>query len=273
MTTKASHRLTLKDRLSRLNFTQACKLLGAEGRQLIQRGGKFEIDLDEQVYLEGDLFRVKFDDAVVTITLMAGARDRLHWNCTACQWPCAHAGAAFSLLLEEKTALGLAAPPPERIPVESLGEEELIRRALAERQQEAAEQASLPLMPSAPSWSATLSAGGLNWSRVLIVPGAGLVWRSTVAALQWKIAIVRKAFTSYATSIRKSTPATPPIRAFLRACSRLIRPPLRAASIGSRCKARRTKHRSRCSRATATQLPATQTGRLRARCSHCYMNN
>ncbi len=133
MTTKVSHRLTLKDRLSRLNFTQACKLLGAEGRQLIQSGGKYEIDLDEQVYLEGDLFRIKFADAVVTITLMAEARDRLHWNCTTCQWPCEHAGAAFSLLLEEKTALGLAAPPPERIPVESLNEEELIRRALAER--------------------------------------------------------------------------------------------------------------------------------------------
>jgi hypothetical protein len=135
MTTKASHRLTLKDRLSRLNFTQACKLLGAEGRQLIQRGGKFEIDIAEQVYLEGDLFRVKLDDAVVTITLMADAKDRLHWNCTSCQWPCEHAGAAFSLLLEEKTALGLAAPPPERIPVESLGEDELIRRALAEREE------------------------------------------------------------------------------------------------------------------------------------------
>jgi hypothetical protein len=135
MTTKPSHRLTFKDRLSRLNFTQACKLLGAEGRQLIQRGGKFDIDLHEQVYLGGDLFRVKFSDAVVTLTLMADAKDRLHWNCTACQWPCEHAGAAFSLLLEEKTALGLATPPPERIPVESLSEDELIRRALAEREE------------------------------------------------------------------------------------------------------------------------------------------
>ena len=62
MTTKPSHRLTLRDRLSRLNFTQSCKLLGAEGRQLIQQGGKREIDIDEQVYLQGDLFRVKFDD-------------------------------------------------------------------------------------------------------------------------------------------------------------------------------------------------------------------
>lgn len=107
MTTKASHRLTLRDRLSRLNFTQACKLLGAEGRQLIQRGGKRSIDIAEQVYFEGDLFRVKFDDAIVTITLMADAKDRLHWNCTACDWPCDHAGTAFSLLLEEKNGVGL----------------------------------------------------------------------------------------------------------------------------------------------------------------------
>lgn len=135
MTTKPSQRLTLKDRLSRLNFTQACKLLGENGQQLIRHGGKCEIDLQEQVYLDGDLFRVKLEDAVVTITLMAVAKDRLHWNCTACSLPCEHAGAAFSLLLEEKTALGLAVPPPERIPVESLSEAELIQRALAEREE------------------------------------------------------------------------------------------------------------------------------------------
>ena len=135
MTTKSTARLTLKDRLSRLTFTQACKLLGDEGKQLIQRGGKFEIKLDEQVYLEGDLYRVKFDDAVVTVTLTAEAKDRLRWNCTACALPCDHAGAAFSLLLEEKTALGLAVPPPERPPVESLGEESLVQQALAEREE------------------------------------------------------------------------------------------------------------------------------------------
>jgi ERCC4-related helicase len=137
MTTKPSARLTLKDRLSRLTYTQACKLLGDEGRRLIRQGGKWEIDIDEQVYLRGDLFRVKFTSAVVTMTLKSDAKDRLHWNCTACEWPCDHAGAAFSLLLEEKTALGLAAPPPERIPVESLGEQKLIDRALAEREERA----------------------------------------------------------------------------------------------------------------------------------------
>ncbi len=137
MTTKPSHRLTLRDRLSRLDFTQACKLLGPEGRRLIQLGGKWDVVLADQVRLQGDLFRVSFPDAVVTFTLMADARQRLHWNCTACEVPCEHAGAAFSLVLEEKIALGLAAPPKERVPVESLAEDELVARAIAEREERA----------------------------------------------------------------------------------------------------------------------------------------
>lgn len=101
MTTKPTHRLTLKDRLSRLSFTQACKLLGEEGRRLIQRGGMTVIDLDQQVTFDRERFRVEIDGAVVSVALAADARDRLSWNCTACDWPCEHAGAAFSLLLEE----------------------------------------------------------------------------------------------------------------------------------------------------------------------------
>lgn len=76
---------------------------------------------------------MSFDDAVVTITLMQSARRRLQWNCTACEVPCEHVGAAFSLILEEKTALGLAAPPVERTPVESLSESELVEQALGDR--------------------------------------------------------------------------------------------------------------------------------------------
>jgi hypothetical protein len=51
--------------------------------------------------------------------------------------PCEHAGAAFSLILEEKLALGLADAPPERVPVESLSEEALVAQALAEREERA----------------------------------------------------------------------------------------------------------------------------------------
>jgi superfamily II DNA or RNA helicase len=152
MTTKPSHRLTLRDRLSRLDFMQACKLLGPEGRRLIQLGGKWDIVLADHVYLQGDLFRVSFPGAVVTMTLVADARQRLHWNCTACDVPCEHAGAAFSLVLEEKLSLGLAAPPKERIPVESLSEAALVARAIAEREERARKekfrlQASDPKRP------------------------------------------------------------------------------------------------------------------------------
>jgi superfamily II DNA or RNA helicase len=43
----------------------------------------------------------------------------------------------LSLVLEEKTALGLAAPPAEHSPAEALSEEELVERALSERQERA----------------------------------------------------------------------------------------------------------------------------------------
>ena len=138
-TVKSSAKLTLRDRLSRLNFTQASKLLGPEGKKLIQQGGLWEFQLDEDAYLGDDLFRLKFPapdgqaGPIVTITLMAEARDRLHWRCDHCPRACEHVGAAFSVLLEDKMQLGLAAPPPERVPVESLSEAALVKLALANK--------------------------------------------------------------------------------------------------------------------------------------------
>ncbi len=135
--------LTLKDRLSRLTFLQACKLLGEEGAKLIRLGGGYEIDIGADVYFGGDLFRLRLGalqrdlSPVVTITQMAEVKQRLHWNCTRCQGACEHVGAAFSLILEEKMALGLAVPPPERIPVESLSEQELVELAITERKERA----------------------------------------------------------------------------------------------------------------------------------------
>ncbi len=134
---KQSKHLTLRDRLSRLTYVRACQLLGPSGAELIREGSNYEIDIERDVYLRGDLFRVKFPngaggkDAVATITTMAAARNRLKFNCTACETICQHVGAAVSLVLEEKTALGLAAPPDENRPLELLSESELVERALA----------------------------------------------------------------------------------------------------------------------------------------------
>jgi hypothetical protein len=65
---------------------------------------------------------------------------RLFWECDACEVACEHAGSAFSLILEDKLSLGLAAPPPDRVPIGSLSEEELLEQVLSEREERAASQ-------------------------------------------------------------------------------------------------------------------------------------
>ena len=135
---KRSAELTLRDRLSRLSYLQACKLLGEEGARLIQQGGKRDIEVGEQARLDDRGFLLRLPEATVAMGLDARARDRITWRCSSCSTACEHAGAAFSLILEEKMALGLSEAPPERIPVESLAEEDLVRRAIEERKDRAA---------------------------------------------------------------------------------------------------------------------------------------
>lgn len=137
-TSQSTKELTLRDRLSRLEYRQACRLLGDDRGRLIIQGGKYDnFDLDRDVYLGDDLFRLNVNGAVATITLMGSTPQRLQCNCTICDEPCEHVGAALSLILEEKTALGLAKAPPERVPIESLSEEDLIKQAIEERRERA----------------------------------------------------------------------------------------------------------------------------------------
>ena len=154
MLTKPSAELTLFDTLSRLTFTRAAKLLGPKGNRLIATGGKFDIDLTTQVKFDRDMFRLTLDGAAVTLTLSPAARHRLEWRCDACEVPCEHAGAAFSLILEEKLALGLAGAPPARAPAESVSEEALIAQALAERAERArTEKVRLTSLDSQEIWT------------------------------------------------------------------------------------------------------------------------
>jgi hypothetical protein len=131
---------TLRDKLSHLSFIQACRLLGPQGRELIMEGGRSEIDLSEQVRLDDRCFRLTIDDAIVDITLSDDKRQRFDLRCSRCAGACVHQGAALSVILEEKLSLGLSAPPPERKPIESLSETELIALALAEREQRARDE-------------------------------------------------------------------------------------------------------------------------------------
>jgi hypothetical protein len=162
MKTRPSGQLTLRDKLSHLTFLEAAKLLGPDGKKLIQKSGNlWALKIEEHVHLGDDLFRLRIpgesingQPVIVTITLMAEARNRLHWNCTACDGACEHVGAAFSLILEEKTPLGLAVAPPKRVAVASLSEEELIEKALAERLERAkAEKMKLEAADPARPWT------------------------------------------------------------------------------------------------------------------------
>jgi len=140
MVTKKRSQLTLHDKLSRLTFDQACRLIGEDGKRLLAAGTKFEIDLQRQVRLNNQRFELRlFDDqeTVVTLWLENGAQQRLRWECNSGNMPCEEVGAAFSVILEHKMELGLAEPPEEELPLECLTEEQLIRRALRERKERA----------------------------------------------------------------------------------------------------------------------------------------
>lgn len=139
------------ERLGSLTYYQACQLLGDDGAKLIQEGGRaFDVQSDRDIYLGGDLFRVRVEDAAVkdglavaTITLVSGRKKQLLVNCDQCQLPCKHVGAAFEFLLTAKSELGLAMPPDESVPLEQLTANELHTRAIAEREKRGKEESMI----------------------------------------------------------------------------------------------------------------------------------
>lgn len=135
-------------RLGTLTYVQACRLLGDEGSRLIQLGGQsFEIQSDRDVFLGGDLLRIRVEDceveggvAIASMTLSSDRKKQLALNCDRCDFPCSHLGAAMEYLLDAKTLLGLAMPPDEEVPLEHLTPQELRHRMMADREKRAAEE-------------------------------------------------------------------------------------------------------------------------------------
>lgn len=131
---------TFRDKLAHLKFRDVCKILGPQGDDLIRQGGKHDVNIDEQVEFKDSVFRLNLGDATASITDRPEESSYVNFQCSSCLVPCEHVGAAFALVLEEKLTLGLSAPPPERLPVESLKEEELVQRAIAERVERMAQE-------------------------------------------------------------------------------------------------------------------------------------
>ena len=143
MTTRKSSELTLKDKLSRLTFRQAGKLLGPDGEKHIMRGGRFPINVDTQVSLTQRRFRLELfepEACIVTISLQNNATRRLGWTCSTSDKACDEVGAAFALILEEKTLLGLAIEPDDPLQQAELSDTELNALEITAREKRAQEE-------------------------------------------------------------------------------------------------------------------------------------
>ncbi|MCM8535081.1 MAG: SNF2-related protein [Lentisphaeraceae bacterium] len=121
----------LKQELSALTYNKACALLGDEGEELLRRGGFREIELDSQLSLGASIFWLNLPDASVTISTVSSG---LQVSCSECLLGCEHAGAALSIILEEKEALGLLGVSPYTD--ESTGGE-IVKKALSLREERA----------------------------------------------------------------------------------------------------------------------------------------
>jgi len=135
-------------RLGALTHYQACQMLGEDGGNKLRQAYRgFEIDFDRDVFLGGDLFRVRVLDpdvsggvAIATLTLQSARAKQLQSNCDKCETKCLHLAASLNYLLDAKSVLGLAAPPDESVPLENLTTDELQHRALSDREKRAREE-------------------------------------------------------------------------------------------------------------------------------------
>ncbi|MEX0915022.1 MAG: hypothetical protein WDZ60_03945, partial [Wenzhouxiangellaceae bacterium] len=156
---KTARSQSLYDRLSRLTYEDACKLLGAAGKRLLSEGGKLEIDAPAQVELTPTVFRLRLpglngDEAVVTIQVDKERRQGLAVQCRGGRNPGVARGAALAFILEEKQYLGLASMPNQDQPFELLDDPELEEWALRERVKRAeTEPMDIKALDSSTPWT------------------------------------------------------------------------------------------------------------------------
>ena len=129
----------MRDRLSHLSFEEACKILGPEGKRLLIRGGGLELASPDALRIDDEEARVAWEPGrgglASRVFFDPAARGRLRAECTGCTTACVHVGGLLSILLEQKTDLGLAAPPPDM--ARPVDEDHLVAQALDERAERA----------------------------------------------------------------------------------------------------------------------------------------
>jgi hypothetical protein len=140
MRTSSSTELTLRDRLSHLTVAAAARMLGARGKRLLVRGGDLDVTAAGEVRITDTEARIQWEPGrrglSSRVLLDPTVRGGLRAECSRCVGGCEHVGGLLSVLLEQKSDLGLAAPPPDV--TRASDEAELLEQALAERAKRAA---------------------------------------------------------------------------------------------------------------------------------------
>ena len=110
-------------------------MLGPDWGRLLIRGGRLELSSPDDLRIDDDQVRIALDPGRggvwSRIFFDSGTRGRLKAECSGCRSACVHVAGLLSILLEQKTDLGLAAPPPET--ARPRQEEELVAQALEDR--------------------------------------------------------------------------------------------------------------------------------------------
>jgi len=126
---------SMRDRLSHLSFEEASRILGRDGKRLLVRGGSLEIESPDDLRITEKEARVRWEPGPRGLSSRVffdpAAKGGLGAECSVCGERCVHVAGLLSLLLERKSDLGLAAPPPET--KRATSEDDLIAQALEER--------------------------------------------------------------------------------------------------------------------------------------------
>jgi superfamily II DNA or RNA helicase len=138
MFTRSTDAPTLRDRLSHLSFDEACKILGPDGKRLLIRGGSLELASPNDLHIDAREARIQWElgrgGCSSRLFFDPSVRGGLRAECSVCTNACEHVGGLLSILLEQKTDLGLAAPPDV---ARAVDEEDLVVQALEEREKRA----------------------------------------------------------------------------------------------------------------------------------------
>ena len=125
----------MRDRLSHLSFAEACKILGPEGKRLLIRGASLELESPDDLRIDDREARVSWEPGRRGLSSRVffdpHTSGRLRVECSGCSRACVHVGGLLSILLEQKSNLGLAAPPSEA--TRPIDEQDLLAQAIEER--------------------------------------------------------------------------------------------------------------------------------------------